>query len=318
MNRNRLLNEYFTFTRKERIGLIVIVIVIIGIWIFPNIAASGKHRAISADTSWMAAAKQLQHDQENSESALKSNDENINDLVYDKPADNFDKSTVKLFYFDPNTLSSEGWKKLGIREKTIATIQKYLNKGGHFYNNEDLKKIYGIRADEYGRLEPFIKIETINKKDLKAYSKNEFTKEASPNKPLKYLLVDINVADTSEFIALPGIGNKLAARIVNFKDKLGGFYSIVQIGETYGLPDSTFQKIKPYLKIDNSPVKKININAATKDEMKSHPYVKWNLANAIVEYRTQHGNFTSIDDLKKISLITEEIFSKLKPYLTVE
>jgi competence protein ComEA len=318
MNWSRLLNEYFTFTRKERIGLIVVVIVIIGIWILPKIAASRKHRAVSADTSWMAAAKQLQHYQENSENVLKSNDENINDLVYDKPADNFNKSTVKLFYFDPNTLSIEGWKKLGIREKTIATIQKYLNKGGHFYNSEDLKKIYGIRADEYGRLEPFIKIETINKKDLNAYSKNEFKKEAAPNKTLKYSLVDVNVADTSEFIALPGIGNKLAARIVNFRDKLGGFYSIDQIGETYGLPDSTFQRIKPSLKLDNSPVKKININTATKDEMKSHPYIKWNLANAIVEYRNQHGNFTSVDDLKKISLITEEIFSKLKPYLLVK
>jgi competence protein ComEA len=318
MNWSTLLNEYFSFTRKERIGLIVIVIIIIGIWIFPKIAASAKHRAVSADTSWMAAAKQLQHDQENSENVLKSNDENINDLVYDKPADNFHKSIVKLFYFDPNTLSIEGWKKLGIREKTIATIQKYLNRGGHFYNSEDLKKIYGIRSDEYGRLEPFIRIETINKKDVNAYSKNEFKKEAAPNKTLKYPLVDINVADTSEFIALPGIGNKLAARIVNFRDRLGGFYSIDQIGETYGLPDSTFQKIKPYLKLYGSPVKKININAATKDEMKSHPYMKWNLANAIVEYRNQHGNFTSVDDLKKISLITEDIFSKLKPYLLVE
>jgi len=318
MNWNRLLKEYFTFTRKERIGLIVIVIVIIGIWIFPKVAASGKHRPISADTSWMAAAKQLQHDQENSEGVLKSNDENINDLVYDKPPDNLTKSTGKLFYFDPNTLSIEGWRKLGIREKTIATIQKYLNKGGHFYNSEDLRKIYGIRADDYGRLEPFIKIETINKKDLNAYSKTEFKKEAAPNKTLKYPLVKINIADTSELIALPGIGNKLAARIVNFRDKLGGFYSIDQIGETYGLPDSTFQKIKPYLTLDNSAVKKININAATKDEMKSHPYMKWNLANAIVEYRNQHGHFTSVDDLKKISLITEELFSKLKPYLLVE
>ena len=318
MNWNRLLNEYFTFTRKERIGLIVIVIVIIGIWIFPKVAASGKHRPISADTSWMAAAKQLQHDQENSEGVLKSNDENINDLVYDNPPDNLTKSTSKLFYFDPNTLSIEGWRKLGIREKTIATIQKYLNKGGHFYNSEDLRKIYGIRADDYGRLEPFIKIETINKKDLNTYSKTEFKKEAAPNKTLRYPLVKINIADTSELIALPGIGNKLAARIVNFRDKLGGFYSIDQIGETYGLPDSTFQKIKPYLTLDNSAVKKININAATKDEMKSHPYMKWNLANAIVEYRNQHGHFTSVDDLKKISLITEELFSKLKPYLLVE
>ena len=119
------------------------------------------------------------------------------------------------------------------------------------------------------------------------------------------------------FIALPGIGNKLALRIVNFRDKLGGFYSIDQIGETYGLPDSVFRKIKPFLKLETNLVKKININTATKDEMKSHPYIKWNLANAIVEYRNQHGNFSSLEDLKKISLITTEVFDKIKFYLVL-
>ena len=130
-------------------------------------------------------------------------------------------------------------------------------------------------------------------------------------------MVDINTADTSAFIALPGIGNKLALRIVNFRDKLGGFYSIDQIGETYGLPDSVFRKIKPFLNLETNLVKKFNINTATKDEMKSHPYIKWNLANAIVEYRNQHGNFSSLEDLKKISLITTEVFDKIKFYLAL-
>ena len=111
--------------------------------------------------------------------------------------------------------------------------------------------------------------------------------ETFPKRP-EYTIVDINKADTSAFISLPGIGNKLALRIVNFREKLGGFYSIDQIGETYGLPDSSFQKIKPFLKLETSLLKKFNINSATKDEMKLHPYIKWNLANAIVEYRNQH------------------------------
>ena len=102
-------------------------------------------------------------------------------------------------------------------------------------------------------------------------------------------MVDVNTADTTAFVALPGIGSKLALRIVNFRDKLGGFYSVDQIAEIYGLPDSSFQRIKHLLKLDNPSIKKININTASKDEMKLHPYFKWNLANAIVEYRNQHG-----------------------------
>ena len=318
MGWKEFLRDYLTFSRKERIGLLIIIIIVPGIWIFPKLITPVKPKPVSADTSWIAVAKKLQHREENSQNPKPVN-ENIDELVYDKPATEYSTNRkTGLFYFDPNNLSFEGWKKLGMREKTIITIQKYVSKGGHFYKPGDLKKIYGIHPDEYARLEPYIKIETVtNERNLsEAYPKNEF-RTIENNKP-KYDLVDINTADTSAFIALPGIGSKLALRIVTFRDKLGGFYSIDQISETYGLPDSGFQKIKPYLRLENASVKKININMATKDEMKSHPYLRWNLANAIVEYRNQHGTYTSANDLKNITAITEDIFAKIKPYILVE
>ena len=89
------------------------------------------------------------------------------------------------------------------------------------------------------------------------------------------------------------------------------------MAETYALPDSTFQKIKDKLVIDNPSVKKININTATVDELKVHPYIRYNIANAIVEYRNQHGNFTAISDLKKIMMITDDIYNKAELYLSV-
>ncbi|MFI5185535.1 MAG: ComEA family DNA-binding protein [Chitinophagales bacterium] len=316
MNWQQFVKDYFTFTRKERVGLLIVVTLIAGIWISPKIIFPGKVNAVRADTGWIAAAKNLQHETGNSQNRSKENDEDFHEFVHAKSATGQVSYTKnELFYFDPNTLSLDGWKKLGIREKTIATIQKYLSKGGHFYKAEDLKKIYGIRDTEYARLESYIKIEMINNKPNNQ-SINEVKKDLSPNKP-KYNPVDINTADTSAFIDLPGIGSKLASRIISFREKLGGFYAIDQVGETYGLPDSTFQKIKSYLRIETTSIKKINMNTATKDEMKSHPYIKWTLANAIVEYRDQHGNFSSLDDLKKISLITEDVFNKIKFYLTL-
>jgi len=120
------------------------------------------------------------------------------------------------------------------------------------------------------------------------------------------------------FISLPGIGSKLAARIVAFREKLGGFYKVEQVAETFALPDSTFQKIKSRLIISHVDIKKLNINIATIDELKAHPYLRYNIANAIVQYRTQHGNFSSISDIKKIMMITEEIFNKAAPYLSVK
>jgi competence ComEA-like helix-hairpin-helix protein len=127
--------------------------------------------------------------------------------------------------------------------------------------------------------------------------------------------VDINLADTTAFIALPGIGSKLAERIVKFREKLGGFYSIDQIGEVYGLADSVFQKIRPLFLMAPFLVKKININTVSLDELKAHPYIRFNIARSIISYREQHGAFTAIEDLKKLVLMTDDIYTKAYPYL---
>ena len=116
---------------------------------------------------------------------------------------------------------------------------------------------------------------------------------------------------------MPGIGSKLAARIVNYRSKLGGFYSINQLGETYGLPDSTFQFLKNRLTVSNTALTKIPLNTATAQQIK-HPYLSWNIANAIVAYRNQHGAFTAVSDIKKILSIDEATYQKIEPYLSLD
>jgi DNA uptake protein ComE-like DNA-binding protein len=165
-------------------------------------------------------------------------------------------------------------------------------------------------------LMPYISIAAI-KKD---YPSLQDKPAQSPTYPKKnsILPVDINIADTTAFIALPGIGSKLSKRILGFREKLGGFYSIDQISETYNLPDSTFQKIKPYLVLNSKAIKKININSATLDQMKAHPYINYSIANSIITYRQQHGNYTDILELKKLMLVSDEFYSRASPYLSVE
>ena len=215
-----------------------------------------------------------------------------------------------LFYFDPNTLDASGWKGLGLQDRTVKTILNYRSKGGHFYKDEDLKKIWGLPEGFYEHVKDYIQIAVPKKEDA---PDSNFFKTPYKKIERKIDVVDVNQSDTSALIALPGIGSKLAQRIVNFRDKLGGFYSVEQISETYGLPDSTFQKLKPYLQV-HGVLKKFNINSATKEELKTHPYIKWNLANAIVEYRNQHGPFKNVDELKNVMLIDNVTFHKIVPY----
>jgi competence protein ComEA len=309
MKRKEFVADYLRFTRKERIGILAVVIT--------------NTKAAKQDTAWTKAMARLEQKETETSNSFqrKYDDDNSTAYQYDRSTNNYTHSNKgELFNFDPNTLSTEGWQKLGIRDKTIHTIQNYLGKGGHFKKPEDLQRVYGLFPNEYERIAPYIKIESsrepIADKDFPV--KN--TTQAAPPKVYtsRYTVIDINTTDTSMLIALPGIGSKLAMRIINFRNKLGGFYSLSQVGETFGLPDSTFQKIKQYLKLESTSLRKININTVTVDELKAHPYIRYALANPIVAYRNEHGPFAKIDDIKKVMAVTDEIYNKIAPYLFLQ
>ncbi len=162
---------------------------------------------------------------------------------------------------------------------------------------------------------PFVKIK---QPATSSYAPSAYT--PAERKPFvrNEVIIDINKADTNAFISLPGIGSKLAQRIINFRTKLGGFYSVNQVKETFGLPDSTFSKIQRQLAYHGFTIQKINVNTASVDVLKAHPYIRYNLANAIVQYRNQHGAFGSVDDIKKIVLVNDSVYNKVQPYLVAE
>lgn len=297
--------DYFTFTKKERIGIYVLI-TLIGI----GALLPAFFQSPTPPEKLLAAAVDVQKAQLEKEKS-KPVRHSYNRKVYEEPQQ--EKAVVELFPFDPNTLDGEGWHKLGLNDRTIHTIQNYVTRGGRFRNAGDLQKIYGLKKEEGDRLAPYVRI----------VAPAPFNNYNSGKPPVKYVkapppVIDINLADTTAFISLPGIGSKLANRIVNFREKLGGFYSIQQVGETFGLPDSTFQLIKPRLQYTATALKKININTADAATLKQHPYVRWNIANAIVQYRQQHGTFHSPEELQQIVLITPELYQKIAAYITVE
>ncbi|MCW3074728.1 MAG: helix-hairpin-helix protein [Flaviaesturariibacter sp.] len=307
---------YLTLTKKDRIGCFIIGAILLSAYLLPKLTESSSAKiAIQPTPELLAAIDTLEARPKGNRY---SGDETQNNYAYQyEPSQGASFTKGELFYFDPNTLSPEGWQLLGLSEKTSKTIDKYRSKGGKFRKPEDVQKIWGLPAGFYERVKDYIAIADMPKPDYATtasyptYPKYERTER-------RIQAVNVNSDDTAAFIALPGIGAKLAARITNFRDKLGGFHSVEQIGETYGVPDSTFQKIKPYLSVDAAAVKKININTATKDELKTHPYIRWNLANAIVEYRNQHGAFKSLDELKNIVLVDNATYNKMAPYLSLQ
>jgi competence protein ComEA len=311
----KFITNYLTFTKNERIGIFSLLVLIVVFSFLPSLFPhfiKPKNTDYKNFENEIALLKFKQID--SNKNFYKNNDEdNYPNYYQPNQKSNYTyQPKGELFYFDPNTASTADWQRLGVRDKTIATILNYTSKGGHFYKPEDIGKIWGLHPDEVERLLPYIQIAAKENNGYKNYDQNK-TYEKKVFTPS---VVDVNNTDTSALIALPGIGSKLAQRIITFRDKLGGFYTIDQVAETFGLPDSTFQKIKSRLILNGKTIKQININTASLDELKSHPYIKYYLANAIVQYRTQHGKFAAAADIKNIMIVTDEIFNKVAPYLS--
>lgn len=320
----QFLRDYLSFTKKERTGIFIVIVIIVMCLALPFLYPYLIPDKTVDHSEFAREIARLKIQQSDSISGNKYYHKNFDDNSYTnyyEPSERnyYPGSKGELFYFDPNTASTGDWKRLGIKEKTANTIQKYLSKGGHFYKPEDIGKIWGLHKEDFARLLPYVRIGNSIKEyaDNKPDFQNNYSPVNYPDKKPALQIVDINTSDTTGFIALPGIGSKLAQRIIAFREKLGGFYSLDQIRETYGIADSTFIKLKSKLILTDPSVKKININSATLDDLKSHPYIRYNLANAILQYRTQHGNFSSLADIKKIMTVTDEIFNKVSPYLTI-
>lgn len=306
--RKHVLHDYARFSRKSRTGIITLLVCILLLSLIPFLlpllyppepaavpALAGELSSLPAgntDTTARHTRIFTGRSEENSAAAF--------------------TTPARLFYFDPNSLNDAGWLQLGLREKTVRTIRNYLSKGGRFRKAEDLQNIWGLHPATAEKLIPFVRIET--PPSTQALQKNTPYKQTFQPPAI----LDINQADTSDWIALPGIGNKLAARIVAFREKLGGFHRPEQVGETYGLADSVFNKILPRLSVQTGSIRRININEASLDELKAHPYIRFNLANAVIQYRLQHGPFKSLTDLLNLAVMNEELLQKISPYLRTD
>ena len=217
---------------------------------------------------------------------------------------------VKFFTFDPNTLQAEGWSMLGIKDRTISTIMRYLSKGGRFKKPDDLKKIWGIPKSLADTLIPYVRIKQFPVND--SANKISFYHHKKETR-----ILELNSADSASLEALSGIGPTLAHRITAYRDKTRGFYEKEQLKEVWGIRDSVYEKIKDFFTVDEGAVKRLDINTAGFDELKSHPYFGYRIARAIDEFRKQHGKYNSLDDVQKIVSIDRETYKKISHYLTV-
>ena len=293
----KLLKEYFTFSKKERAAVFILLLIIITAVILPYFLKIKTNKVV-VDKALADTIAALQSRKEKDKTFVSNNK---------KDSTNVTMLTATLFYFDPNTLDAEGWRKLGLRERTIQTILNYTSKGGRFRNPEDIRKIWGLSKDEADRIIPYIRIEQKNN----TYTNNK-------NSSNKETLFDVNTATVWQLKQIPTMGTSLPYRIVKYRERLGGFIAIHQVKEVYGMEDSLYNSILHYLTFKHTKIKQINLNTASESELSAHPYIDKSIAKAIVEQRSKNGAYKKVDELKtKIFFLTDFDFNRIAPYVTV-
>ena len=223
---------------------------------------------------------------------------------YDRKNEN--RIDYELFYFDPNTISFEDLKKLGLTERQSSNIIKYRENGGLFYSPEDIQKIYSINKTKAEELKPYIQI-----------SRNIQFRDEYIDKNYS-VIIELNSADIISLQRVKGIGPFYSEKIIEYRDKLGGFYILNQLLEINVISDSVFQNISSQLEINIELIKKININTADYKELIVHPYIDRQTCNLILEYKRFKGEIKSLDELKSQKVISTDIFEKLKWYLDIK
>lgn len=233
---------------------------------------------------------------------------------------------VSIEPFDPNTLTEDGWRRIGLSQDQSRKIVRYINAGGRFKEPEDLLRIFGIDSAWVRSIIPYVQIANKNNGNkMEAKNQKSRDEKLSSLKEFQYKISkknhdygEINTADSVALVRLYGIGPVMARRIIAYRDRLGGFVSMMQLQEVYGMRSEMLQVLNEHYQCDSLQITKIPVNRVRMNELSLHPYLsRWN-ALSIVKYREIKGKIKNLNELKENQVLPDSVFQRIYPYLSVE
>ncbi len=294
MRIRKLIIDAFGFSKTETNGFLILIAIVICSAILPRIYFARNHPVPS----------------ENQE-AFSLWAEEIERSI--KKRKQIPKEILKPSEFNPNTDNYDKLVRAGVPSLQAKRLISYRNKGGLFRAKEDLKKLYGLTDSVYARLEPHILI------TLQERMKPDDPKINDPvaREFIPVIQFDLNEATADELQKIRGIGPVLSERIVKYRDMLGGFHDFTQLNEVYGLKPDVVGKIVEQATLNGS-IEKLTLNQTDSlKQLAKHPYINYNLARAILNYRKVHGDYSDLSELKNIKVLDDSLYHKLAPYLSL-
>lgn len=226
-----------------------------------------------------------------------------------------DTIAIRMQVFDPNTVDSMTLLHLGFKPWQAKNMLKYRAKGGKYRKKEDLKKLYGMTDSMYLALTPYIYIKDSIVVDSARIDSVCTDSLPEWNNTKKDTILNLRTADTTELKLIRGIGSYRAKMIVRYREQLGGYARVEQIMEARGMDKVIADSILPHFYIDSVVVNKIPINHIRPEVLQRHPYLNFEQAKAIYEYRRKHIRIKSAEELKKIKGLSPTDIEKILIYL---
>ncbi|NNE54523.1 MAG: hypothetical protein HKN32_00785 [Flavobacteriales bacterium] len=301
----KFLKDYFTFDQRDRKGITWLILILLGALFIRH-----SDRLFLEESAVLVVNDvdvQMPSDSVLKDAAISFSPSTKQQASSSEKSNGVTRQShlPTYFSFDPNVLSEEGWRSLGFSPKQVATIMNYRNAGGMFYKKEDVLKLYCVDQKKFDALEPFIDIP----KRFEAKSFDEIVRQT----PL-----DLNTADTLELKSLRGIGSFYARKIVEYRTELGGFTHYDQLHEIWKMRPETVAMLKEKTILSQHGVRPLFVNASEAEDLFQHPYLSKKISSAIFAYRKLHGPYKSWDDMQKCVLVSDEVKSKLMPYIAFD
>lgn len=210
------------------------------------------------------------------------------------------KRVSAIYFFNPNFITDYKGYKLGMSIEQIDRLHAYRNAGKFVNSAKEFQNVTKVSDSLLKTMVSYFKFpdwgsKTKERKDYTVYGKNSLSKNE------KIVQIDINTATKDDLMKIYGIGEVISVRILKLKESLGGFVSMDQMEDVWGLSPDVIEKLAVSFKISALPeIKKIDINNASLKEIAQFPYFKYALAKEIITYRSMNGDFNNVEDLTKI------------------